>query len=101
VDFDTANRVEVPNPRVNRNPVRVQIVENHVADPYAKMPAILRDCHSTTIITQADHEVAASLGSDLNDFAGIPGTLQSRFDLICALLALQYPKSTGCGRRNH
>jgi hypothetical protein len=101
MDLDTASRVEVRDPRIKSYPIGVQIVEYHVAEPYADVATILSNRRGTSIITQAHHEVAVSRCSDLNNLAGMSRSLQNGFDLIYALFTFQNSKSSSCGRRNH
>ncbi len=74
----------------------MQIVEHPIGDAHALMPAVLGCRGLTSIITQANHEVAAASAPNLDQLAAMPCGDECGPDRFRALLALEHFKSA-CG----
>src|SRR5438309_798212 len=90
---NSADGVEVFQPLIRRDAIRMQVIEHQISNANAHVPTVLGNRRLTSIITQANHEIAACLASNFDQSSTVPSGLQRLLDILNTFLALKNTKS--------
>jgi len=94
MDMDPTDGIEILNPLIVRNPIRMEIIENHVANAYADMPSILGHSGRAWWQALAHEEAAVAATTKFNERTRMPSCPQCSLNTVGALLTLQVAKAT-------